>query len=267
MKTAIYYFTGTGNSLAAAKKIATILGDCELVPIASLTDSPGDIIPAAERVGIICPVYFSGLPAMVASFAARLDPTPVRYIFAVVTLGGSGGSAALRQIDGILKSRGGRGLDRGFAVKMPGNYILMYESPAGKKREKILADAEVQLEGVAREIQEGRVQKLPYSFFAQVIHSLMYPGFISHVHDNDRKFSVSDACTSCGICAAICPSGNIGLVAGKPVWKHRCELCCGCIHFCPVQAIQAGRNTEKRQRYHNPSVNPAELKGQREKKP
>ena len=29
MKTIIYYFTGTGNSLAAARKIAAALGDCE----------------------------------------------------------------------------------------------------------------------------------------------------------------------------------------------------------------------------------------------
>ncbi len=260
MKTTIYYFTGTGNSLAAAKMIAAALGDTELVPIAWLQEIPGDIVPQAERVGIICPVYFSGLPAMVASFAARLDPSPVRYLFAVVTLGGSGGSTALRQIDGILKSRGGHGLDAGFAVKMPGNYILMYESPAGKKREKLLADAEVQLEGIAQEIQRSRVQKLPYSFFAQVIHSLMYPRFVSHVHDDDRKFSVTDACTSCGICAAICPAGNIELVEGRPVWKHHCELCCGCIHLCPVQAIQAGQKTGKRQRYRNPGVTVAELK-------
>jgi flavodoxin len=30
MKTIIYYFTGTGNSLAAARKIAAVLEDCEL---------------------------------------------------------------------------------------------------------------------------------------------------------------------------------------------------------------------------------------------
>ena len=42
MKTIIYYFTGTGNSLAAAKKIAEGRGDCELVPIALLRNTTGD---------------------------------------------------------------------------------------------------------------------------------------------------------------------------------------------------------------------------------
>ena len=36
MKTTIYYFSGTGNSLSAARKIAALLGDTDLTPIASL---------------------------------------------------------------------------------------------------------------------------------------------------------------------------------------------------------------------------------------
>lgn len=142
MKSIIYYFTGTGNSLAVAKKIVSAMGDCELVPIASLQNMQGDIVPQAERVGIVCPVYFSGLPLMVASFAGRLDPAAVTYVFAVVTNGGGGGSAALRQLDSILRKRQGRGLDAGFAVTMPGNYILMYSSPEGKEQEEILAGAD-----------------------------------------------------------------------------------------------------------------------------
>ena len=41
MRSVIYYFTGTGNSLAAAKKIAASLGETELVPIASFANTPG----------------------------------------------------------------------------------------------------------------------------------------------------------------------------------------------------------------------------------
>ena len=131
MKTIIYYFTGTGNSLAVAKKICGSLGDCELVPVVSMAGTQGEVIPPADRVGIVCPVYFLGLPTIVARFAEKLDLSRSGYTFAVVTLGGSGGASALRQLDGILKERSGRGLDVGFMVQMPGNYILMYSSPAG----------------------------------------------------------------------------------------------------------------------------------------
>lgn len=266
MNTIIYYFTGTGNSLAVAKKIAAVLGDCELVPVASLQITTGDITPRADRVGIISPVYFAGLPLMVAGFAGRLDLSKAKYVFSIVTFGGSGAGPALRQLDGILKKRREHGLDAGFTVKMPGNYILMYESPKGAKRENILAMADAQIAEVAAAITRNEIRKLSSFFFSGILHAIAYPHFASHVHEDDRKFSVHDNCTSCGTCAALCPAGNIELVDGKPVWKHHCELCCGCIHLCPTQAIQAGSHTAARQRYRNPFVSIDELKGLREKR-
>ena len=38
MKTAIYYYTGTGNSLWTARKTAERLGPTELIPLASLRE-------------------------------------------------------------------------------------------------------------------------------------------------------------------------------------------------------------------------------------
>ncbi|SCL76626.1 NADH-plastoquinone oxidoreductase subunit [Methanoculleus chikugoensis] len=259
MKTIIYYFTGTGNSLAAAKKIAQSLGETEIVPIASLAKTPGEIRPGADRVGFVCPVYFSGLPAMVTAFAERLDLSGAKYIFSVVTHGGGGGSAALRQLDGILKEKAGRGLDAGFAVNMPGNYILMYGSPAGEKRDRILAAADAELEAIAGRVRQGEKVNLPSAPLTRLIRAVMYPRFRSRVHGEDRRFTVTEECTSCGICARLCPAENIEMVDGRPVWNHRCELCCGCIHLCPAGAIQAGKATEGRQRYRNPSVEIAEL--------
>jgi len=267
MKTTIYYFTGTGNSLAAAKKIAAVLGDCEFVPIASLQTTTGNITPQTDRVGIINPVYFAGLPLMVAEFAGCLDLSQTKYMFSVVTFGGSGAAPALKQLDSILKKQRDHGLDAGFMVKMPGNYILLYESPTGEKREELLATADAQIADISAAINRNEIRKLPSSLLSGLLHSIAYPHFASHVHEDDWKFSVNENCTSCGICAAICPAGNIGLVDGKPVWKHHCELCCGCIHLCPTEAIQAGSRTAARQRYHNPSVSIEELKGLRDKKP
>jgi ferredoxin len=264
MKSIIYYFTGTGNSLAAAKKIAGPLGDCDIVPVASFADSPGPVAPDAERVGLVCPVYFAGLPAMAASFAERLDLAAAGYVFSGVTHGGGGGAAALRQLDGILRDKAGRGLDAGFAVSMPGNYIQMHDSPAGEKRDRLLEAANAELDMIAGRIGEGERGSLPNSPVVRIVRALTYPWFRSHVHGSDRKFTVSEACTSCGTCAAVCPAGNIDMVGGKPVWNHRCELCCGCIHLCPAEAIQAGSRTEGRQRYRNPSVEIAELERQRE---
>lgn len=259
MKNVIYYFTGTGNSLALAKKIAASLGDCEVIPIASLKDTP-KLAPVADRVGIICPVYFLGLSLMVAEFAARFDRSKAGYTFAVVTFGGSGSEPALRQLDGLVKKQDDRGLDAGFSVKMPGNYILMYDSPDRKSQDELFVSAEHRQKEIVPVIERCEHRKIPWSPAGSLLHAVAYPWFASHARKKAREFTVSSACTSCGTCAAICPAKNIDLVEGRPVWKDRCEVCLGCIQLCPAQAIQAGKKTAGRSRYRNPDIALDELK-------
>lgn len=263
MKTIIYYFSGTGNSLAVARSLSTAIGGCDIVPVATAIASPGAIVPGAARVGIVNPVYFTGLPSLVAEFAARLNLSEVRHVFAVETMGGSGGASALHQLDTILqKSPGKRGLDAGFSVRMPGNYLLMYNPPEGKKQEGMLEDAERSVQEIAGMVKGETRMKISSSLLFSLLHRLMYPRFLAGVHEADRKFSVDDRCTSCGTCVEVCPVGNIRLEEGRPTWLHRCEQCLACIQLCPTEAIQAGRKTEGRIRYRHPAISIAELKGQ-----
>jgi len=263
MKTVIYYFTGTGNSLAAAKKIAAALGDSGLVPIASLKDKSGDIIPPAERVGVICPVYDAGLPVIVAEFAGRLDLSRVQYSFGIVTLGGTGISA-LHQMNDILAKRQGRQLDAAFAVKMPGNFPPVSRPPEGEKRDEILRAADVHLAEIADRIKKGEAVPPGFSPLSALMKMATYRFFSRAVHGGDKDFSVSDACTSCGTCATVCPVGNIVMVQGRPVWQHHCEFCCACLHFCPVEAIDlhSMRGTKGRGRYRHPGLTVGDMKTQ-----
>jgi ferredoxin len=263
MKTILYYFSGTGNSLAIAKSLCTAIGECDIIPVATATTNPGPIVPGVERVGIVNPVYFTGIPSLVAEFAGRLDLTGVRYLFAVETMGGSGGPSALHQLDTILKrSMGNRGLDAGFSVKMPGNYLLMYNPPEGQKRDGMLEDSDRYVQEIAGVVKGEKRMKIPSSLLLSLIHRVMYPRFLGSVHESDRKFSVDERCTSCGTCVEVCPVRNIRLEGGRPTWLHRCEQCLACIQLCPAEAIQAGGKTDGRERYRHPAISIAELKGQ-----
>jgi ferredoxin len=260
MKTLIYYFTGTGNSLAVAKGLCSRIGDCELIPIASLIKDPGPIVPDADRVGIVCPLYFFGLPAIVAEFSSCLDLSNTDYVFSVITMGGSGGTAALRQLDGILKEAPARrGLDSGFSIRMPGNYILMYDSLGQEQIGRTIRAADRRMEEIADRVKQGFQEKLAWSPIAALIHHLMNPRFIHGVHEADRKFTVDDRCTSCNTCVEVCPVENIRLENGRPVWLHRCEQCMACIQLCPTNAIQA-KKTEGRRRYRHPEIGIGMLK-------
>ena len=262
METTIYYFTGTGNSLSVARGLCEHLGDCRAVPIAALAGEPGPVRPAAERVGIVYPVYFSGVPSIVAEVAARLDLSGAQYVFAACTMGGSGAAPSLRQLGRALQDGpGGRGLDAGFAVRMPGNYILLYDGPGDRAVERTLADAGRKVAAIAEAVGRGEHTMPRFSLSGAVIHRLYYPRFLAGVHGADEKFTVDDRCTACGTCAAVCPVVNVRLdEAGRPTWLHRCEQCMACIQVCPVQAIQAGAKTAPRQRYRHPGVTVGDLK-------
>lgn len=268
MKTTIYFFTGTGNSLAAAKKIAALLGDCELVPIASLKNKKGDITPTADRVGIICPVYDAGLPLIVADFSRRLNLSRVGYTFAIVTLGRIGVSA-LHQMNGILFNKQAKRLDAAFAVPMPGNFPPVGKIASLEKQETILQAAEARLTEIAGLIDQGIAVPPRFSPVSALMKCITYGSFSRNGHGMDTQFSVSDACTSCGTCAKVCPVGNITLVNKRPSWGHHCELCCACRHFCPVEAIQLGmlQGTKGRGRYRHPDLKVEDMKTQRGNEP
>ena len=65
--------------------------------------------------------------------------------------------------------------------------------------------------------------------------------------------------TSRGVCARICPSANITLEQGRPVWLHHCSQCLACLQWCPQEAIRYGDKTAGKQRYHNPDVSLADM--------
>ncbi len=201
---------------------------------------------------------------MVAEFAERLDLSRAGYTFAVVTMAGMGVSA-LHQLNGIFKEQQNRALDAAFAVSMPGNFPPLSRPPAGEKRDKILLAADERLDEIAEAISQGRAVPPGFAPISPLMKALTYGPFTKQVHGAGENFSVSDACTGCGTCARVCPAGNITLADGRPVWNHRCELCCACLHFCPVEAIQLHvlRGTEGRGRYRHPDLAIADMEAQR----
>ena len=79
------------------------------------------------------------------------------------------------------------------------------------------------------------------------------------IHTKDQHFNVSDNCTSCGICAKVCPVDNIKIEGKKPDFLHHCEQCTACIQYCPEKAINFKNKTQSRRRYTHPDINWKEL--------
>ena len=63
-------------------------------------------------------------------------------------------------------------------------------------------------------------------------------------------FRATDVCIGCGKCVELCPLNNIRLENGKPVWGKHCTHCMACICYCPKEAIEYGKKSKGKPRYH-----------------
>lgn len=265
MRTTLYYFTGTGNSLACARAIAKGLGETDLVPIASLRGQ-GRIHVPTERMGIVCPVYFYTLPVLVREFIPRLDLSGVKYGFLVATMGGFPG-LAVEHGEELFKKAGGE-LHAGFTVRMFANYVAEYNVRGERSVRAMKGRMERRVQRIVAAVQAGerRLEKGgPVDrLLSRAVFALLGRNFVETARTRDRRFTVDPSCVHCGTCAYVCPVENVRLVDGTPQWLGRCEQCYACIHFCPVAAIQVqGKRTRMRGRYQHPDVRADDIAGQR----
>lgn len=84
MSMKLYYFSATGNSLAACKELQRGSEACSVESIVNISGEAA-VHPDSDTVGFVFPVFYSGLPNIVNSFISKLDLSGVDYIFAVAT--------------------------------------------------------------------------------------------------------------------------------------------------------------------------------------
>ena len=132
---------------------------------------------------------------------------------------------------------------------MPENYIALFSSPTKDEAESIIASADKKLEQVSDAIKLGEVLDnnkvgLVDRLYSSVVNTLFY-----QVCVKDKKFTVSDECIGCGICAKKCVMNNIKLINNKPQWQGDCTHCMACINYCPKEAIEYGKHSKGQPRY------------------
>jgi hypothetical protein len=209
MNREIYYFSGTGNSFAAARDLAGKIG-AKLIPVASVLDS-GSIETEAEMIGFVFPIYGSKPPKPVMEFVTKLKNLNSKYIFAVSTYG-IFPSKAIEVFAQAIQSSGGK-LASGFAVRMPHNGLgSTLISP--KKKEKMFKNWKTKLEVIYRYILDGNEGTYETSgIFRGLITSGVFPKMLPFAFRlmiqvarngwDSIALNTDEKCDGCGICEKI----------------------------------------------------------------
>lgn len=284
----IFYFSGTGNTKWAASKLAAATREdlISIAPYMRADESSHNlaepfILKENERLGFVFPVHGWRVPKLVREFICKMkiqrEPSDATaenkakaedslknrpFAYCVCTAGDSIGLTIENLNEVIsqnpsLQALGITEVSSSYSLIMPESYIgLPFMDVDPKEREiRKKENAAQELAVVCEEIfdrKEGinRLVKGPIPwFFTKVVG-----GFFENVLITDKRFHVEkDRCVKCGICANVCPVGDIKGGHGEyPVWLHHndCLTCFTCYHHCPHHAIEFGNQTQKKGQYY-----------------
>lgn len=264
IKTSIYVFSGTGTSLAIAKKIGNYLGNTSIISITNALENANEneIKVESSKIGFIFPNYFGGIPNIVLKFIERLNLENVNYIFSVVTAGGDQGYS-LKFLKKELEKKGGK-LDYGKCVAGLSNYIVgWYYSAICKQtaqRENTIRLIDDKVRKIAKDIvcEKSAVDKNQY-FSYKLSHLISPKKVIKDTRPWDKEFKADDKCNGCGICQKVCQVKNIKMNDHKPDFQHNCQRCMACIQYCPNNAIRHNGKILNKPKYFHPEVPAKEM--------
>lgn len=245
----IYYFTGTGNSLAIARQISEQLG-AKLESIVNYMNKKDPI--EDDLIGIVIPIYCMDIPKIVNEFLREGNFSKNSYIFGVVTCGGIDGNA-LYTIKEILEKKNLR-FSYGATIYLPDNSIVLPTSK--EKKDEMLKSQSSIVKKVCLDVKQGIINT--DMLHSTIKNSLMSKGLAIGLKSiykiNSKKISKSK-CVKCGICQKVCPISNIRKENNIYIFVNECLNCFACAHWCPTRAISIGKLTpDDETHYTHPNI-------------
>ena len=242
----VFYFTGTGNSLAVAKRIGGTL-----ISIPQVINSDNRYYKD-DVIGVVYPVYWATAPDMVLEFLVKAK-FECDYSFIISTSGGMNGSSLI-EAKRVFRQNGYKFDYMDDATTIDNSMSVgSIETQKAKKKDSNFA---LKVEEIANNISERKQNNDKKAgaiirIFSSVIRKM--PNY----EKMSQKLSVDDKCNHCKVCMNVCPAGNIE-VNDKVHFGKRCTGCLACVHNCPQNATHF-KWERGSSRWRNPDVSLNEI--------
>ena len=235
----IFYFSGTGNSRWVAKELSNLIND-NIYDICEINEVPN--IDNEKQIGFIFPIYAWGVPEVMINFIKKLTKTNA-FTFSICTCGSEAGES-LKKLSKIYR------LDSYYSIIMPSNYIVGEDIEDANVIKEKIEKTNKDLINISKEILERKkVYSVNEGSSPKIKSGIINKAFNKFGRTTKPFYVDKNKCISCEKCAKMCPASCITIVNGYPLWSTKCYQCLRCINYCPKEAIQYGKNTEKRGRY------------------
>ena len=139
-------------------------------------------------------------------------------------------------------------------IVMPENYIAMFDAPqADEARDASSPSAQPDIDRAiaAAPGRPAPSRRRANRLYDRFMSGPVNPHLLCLLRQGERLRRFGDACTGCGqLRPRAVPTNSITLRDARPVWGKACTHCMACICYCPTSAIEYGKKSLGKPRYH-----------------
>ncbi len=247
----IFYFTGTGNALAAANWIAdeaetrgVKTSVIQITPSLKAIGFPGG---TDSLVGFCYPTHGFNAPPVVINFLFRF-PKGNNPVFLLNTRAGmklsklfTPGMSGLAQLfPALILGIKGYKIAGLQPMDLPSNWISIHPGLRQKVVDSIFQRCEKISKRFSAKILDGK--NVFNGLLSLPVDLLISPISVAYIllgrFALAKTFIADSRCNNCLLCEKECPVKAIVIKNKRPFWTRKCESCMHCMNRCPQRAIQ-----------------------------
>ena len=233
-KVAIYYFTGTGNTLLIVKKMVDTFQSLKVeTSIHNMVSTDPGAVAVDRTIGIAFPVACFSTYPLVWDFLEGMPDGSGTDILMIDTLSSFSG-VLTGQIRNLMVKKNYHPIGVKEVV-MPSN--INFKPWDDLKNEKIISAGLQKAKYFTHDLVYGISKWKPVYILPAIADILDLRKRAWALLAKKIELSIDNIkCIRCGICYKVCPVENIEMEE-YPEFLDKCQFCLRCISFCPTQAI------------------------------